>query len=112
MGAALVIILSLIRAAWFLWSDFWGPTAGTVRIPGAARVLRAYWVSQPQSQEELAALRASVNRGRPYGQPAWQPRTAVHLDLLSSLCDPGRPKKLRVRECGHENGPHTVPFPA
>jgi putative transposase len=50
-------------------------------------------VNEPQSVKELAALRTSVERGRPYGEERWQLRTARRLELESSLRPPGRPKK-------------------
>ena len=51
-------------------------------------------VNQPQSAKELAALRTSVERGRPYGEERWQLRTAKRLELESSLRPPGRPRNV------------------
>jgi len=48
-------------------------------------------VNRPQTDEQLAAVRRSVNRGAPYGEPAWQRRAAARLQLQSSLRDPWRP---------------------
>ena len=50
-------------------------------------------VQAPQTAKELKALRTSVKRGSPYGDSAWQTKTARRLDLESSLRPPGRPKK-------------------
>jgi putative transposase len=50
-------------------------------------------VQAPQTEAELAALRRSVERGAPYGAPAWVERTAAALDLGSSLRPPGRPRR-------------------
>jgi putative transposase len=51
-------------------------------------------VNQPQTEAELARLRASVNRGSPFGEPAWQQETAVRLSLQHTLRPRGRPRKL------------------
>jgi hypothetical protein len=40
-------------------------------------------------------LRESLRRGRPFGNAAWQSRTAARLGLESTSCDRGRPKKAR-----------------
>jgi putative transposase len=51
------------------------------------------WVHQALTPAELEALRQSVNRGTPYGKPAWVARTAERLDLQSTLRPRGRPRK-------------------
>lgn len=51
------------------------------------------WVNQPQSDKEQQAMKASITRGRPLGDDAWQLRTAKRLDLLPTLRPPGRPPK-------------------
>ena len=51
------------------------------------------FVNRPETGKELEALRRSVARGAPYGDDAWQKRTAVRLKLESSLRNPWRPKK-------------------
>jgi putative transposase len=48
-------------------------------------------VHEPQDEKELAALRLSGGRGRPYGATDWTRATARRLGLDSSLRDPGRP---------------------
>ena len=48
-------------------------------------------VNRPESEAELEAVRPSVNRGAPYGEPSWQRRTAKRLKLESSLRPPWRP---------------------
>jgi len=52
-------------------------------------------VDRPQTDGELEAMRRSVVRGAPYGDPAWRERVAVRLKLGSSLRDPWRPRKAR-----------------
>ncbi|MEX2117985.1 MAG: transposase [Pirellulales bacterium] len=51
-------------------------------------------VNRPQREAELAALR-SVNRGAPFGSPAWQRRTARRLGLQYTLRPRGRPRKAK-----------------
>ena len=58
------------------------------------------WVSavnRPMSPEEEKTLRRSVNRGTPWGSPAWQKRTAGRLGLESSLRPRGRPRIRPVK---------------
>ena len=51
------------------------------------------YVQMPHREAERAALRRSVERGAPYGSPAWVKRAAAQLGLESSLRPPGRPRK-------------------
>lgn len=53
------------------------------------------WVDQPQTEQELAALHHSIERGAPLGDAAWQTRIAGQLHLQSTLRPRGRP---RVRQ--------------
>jgi putative transposase len=50
------------------------------------------WVNRAETAAELEALRVSVQRGRPYGEPRWQKRTAARLELESTLRPRGRPR--------------------
>jgi putative transposase len=50
-------------------------------------------VNRPQSEEELKALRRSVNCGCPFGDAAWVAMTAGCLGLESTLRHRGRPKR-------------------
>ena len=50
-------------------------------------------VQQPHSQDELNALRQSVQRGTPYGNDRWTRRTAARLGLESTTRPRGRPRK-------------------
>ena len=54
-------------------------------------------VNKPQDEKELAALRLSRDRGRPYGDPSWTGRTARRLGAESSMRPVGRPKKKKIR---------------
>jgi putative transposase len=59
-------------------------------------------VNAPQTAEELADLRACVNRQRPYGEEEWVKSATVALGLESSLRRRGRPRKSLPGEapCG------------
>jgi putative transposase len=55
-------------------------------------------VNRPQTEAELETLRRSVVRGMPYGNTAWQARTAKRLGLESTLRARGRPPKKHEAE--------------
>jgi putative transposase len=50
------------------------------------------WIESRWKSDELDEIRASVSRGRPYGQTAWIDATAKHLGLEVTLRPRGRPK--------------------
>ena len=50
-------------------------------------------VNQPQTEAELEAIHTSIRRGRPFGSPQWQKRTAKKLGLESTFRPRGRPRK-------------------
>ena len=50
-------------------------------------------VDAPQTEAELAALRRSAGRERPYGGEAWSRRTADRLGMAHTLRGRGRPRK-------------------
>ena len=50
-------------------------------------------VSRPQTDVELLALRQSVQRGVPYGNPRWQANAVAELGLESTKRPRGRPRK-------------------
>jgi len=54
-------------------------------------------VNEPMSKAELAAVRLSIQRGRPFGDERWTASTATRLKLTSTLRPRGRPQ---VREPG------------
>lgn len=51
------------------------------------------FVNTPASEDELAALRTCVARGRPYGASAWVNRMVDRFGLESTLRPRGRPRK-------------------
>lgn len=83
------------------WSSLWARTARPKTI---LHDLLSDWpvdrprdwtarVNRPQDQNELAALRVSRDRGRPFGDDRWAAATAARLGIQSALRPPGRPKK-------------------
>jgi putative transposase len=48
------------------------------------------WVNEPQTAVELEAIRASVNRGAPFGAEGWRTETATALGLQATLRPRGR----------------------
>ena len=52
-------------------------------------------VNIPQTAAELDAIRTSVNRQRPYGDPKWVESQASEAGLEQSLRNVGRPRKSR-----------------
>jgi putative transposase len=86
------------RAEYWRWSSLWR------RLHNQGALLLHAWpvpmpdnwlalVNEPQTAGEVEAVRRSVQRGCPYGAPAWQEVTARQLGLEASLRPPGRPKK-------------------
>jgi putative transposase len=55
----------------------------------------AEWVNLPQTAAELEAIRTSVNRQRPYGDPRWVNEKARDAGLDQSLVSVGRPRRSR-----------------
>ena len=58
--------------------------------------LPSWWkefVNQPQTAVELAEIRTSVNRQRPFGDPDWVLERAREADLTQSLAPRGRRRK-------------------
>lgn len=49
-------------------------------------------VNRPESEEELAVLRRSVNRESPFGAESWKQSIADRLGLRSNLGSRGRPR--------------------
>jgi putative transposase len=85
------------------WSSLWrrvGPGGDPSRPPLPLAVWPVEqssdwltWVNEPQTQAEVEAVRQSVTRGRPFGEPTWRRGTITELGLESSERPRGRPKK-------------------
>ena len=84
------------RAQDWRWSSAGGWTRGNrpdFLHPGPA-IRPDDWlkyVNESQSQEELEALRRSVNRGAPFGDEGWVRRTCKRLALEFTIRPRGRP---------------------
>jgi putative transposase len=52
-------------------------------------------VNEPQTEAEVEAVRKSIERSRPFGQPAWSEDKARELGLEWTFRPQGRPKKDR-----------------
>ena len=52
-------------------------------------------VNTPQTDAEVEAMRISIQRGRPFGDPKWQARIAKQLNLVSCFRPKGRPGKSK-----------------
>jgi hypothetical protein len=68
-------------------------TASAMRSWSRATGLDLVHAKLPERQ--LEGLRASVNRGRPWGGPAWVAATATRLGPTFTLRSAGRPKKVK-----------------
>ena len=51
------------------------------------------FVNAPQTDAEEQAVADSIRRGRPFGAPTWQTRTAAKLGLEATFRPRGRPRK-------------------
>jgi len=92
------------RSALFRKPEDWRGGSLWVRRAGPAELRRllAAWplerprdwlelVNAPWTQKELAQVRLSVTRNRPYGAAPWTQETASALDLNHTLRSVGRP---------------------
>jgi putative transposase len=89
------------RAEEWQWSSLGQPSpAGPIPlsrwpVPGPTRTSRhdwIEWVNRPQTEGELASLRACAARGQPFGDESWVNQIATRLDLSTTLRPRGRPR--------------------
>jgi len=88
------------RAEEWCWSSLWHRHRGT----GISRILSEWpvpcpgdWierVNEPDNPAELESLRTCVQRGRPFGEDAWQLATVKRLGLDSTIRPRGRPRRI------------------
>lgn len=87
------------RAEDWRWSSLWRRQFGN----GEAKALLSDWpvkwpdnwllrVNGPETEEELRALRRSVNSSQPYGRGSWLEGTVKRLGLMSTMRPRGRPR--------------------
>jgi putative transposase len=89
------------RAEHWRWSGLWGRLHGDEAIKS---VLSPWPVVRPRnwldrvnaalSAKELRSVRASLERGRPFGADDWVKRTVLELKLEHTIRPEGRPAKL------------------
>jgi putative transposase len=56
------------------------------------------WVNRAETTAELEAIRTSVKRGRPCGDDRWRERTAIALELESTLRPRGRQRVRPIKD--------------
>ena len=90
------------RAQEWRWGSLWTRREGPAELRGLlskeSPALPGGWlerVNEATTKKELAGLRLSVARGRPYGGAAWVQEMAAELGLEHTLRDEGRPPKMR-----------------
>jgi putative transposase len=84
------------RAENWKWSSAWHWSNLSAQVSLSAWPLArpALWIdylNEPQTEEELGAIRHNVSRGRPYGDHRWTRSAATALGLSSALQSRGRP---------------------
>jgi putative transposase len=97
------------RAQDWLWSSAAPASPGSSPALDPGPVLRPEnWlqhVNEPQTDAEVARLRESIRRGRPFGDEAWTDQTIRELGLEASVRPLGRPRKQSdVRTSGLDDG--------
>jgi putative transposase len=104
------------RAEVWAWSSLWvregDRSAGRTssRVPDLSPFLQpgpvelpGDWVEEvnrPQTAIEEEAMLICIRRSRPYGDEAFQKRTAKRLGLASCFRDPGRPALVKKKPAG------------
>jgi REP-associated tyrosine transposase len=89
------------RAERWRWSSLWRRTNGDAVAksllsdwPMRCPYNWISWVNEPQTEQEVEAIRRCIQRSRPYGEERWVKRTARRLGLETTLRPRGRPKKI------------------
>jgi hypothetical protein len=88
------------RAQLWRWGSLWARTRGTEAI----KALLSPWpverpanwtarVNAPLTKKELDRVRASIERGRPYGGDEWVRETVKDLGMEQTVRPVGRPRK-------------------
>jgi putative transposase len=71
-----------------------------VKLAESPVAIPSYWrhlVNEPHTSAELAAIRACVNRQRPFGAEDWVKEQARQLKVEASLAPMGRPRKYLAK---------------
>jgi putative transposase len=97
------------RAERWRWGSLWLRAGGVPRPEGGPPLsdgpvpLPDDWpalVNAPPTGAEEDAVAVSLTRGRPFGGPAWQQRTAARLGLEATFRPRGRPRKHPISGIG------------
>jgi putative transposase len=86
------------RAELWKWSSAWARNGNScpVTLTNGPLALPDNWgtyLNEPQTEAELAAIRHSVTKGRPYGKVDWVRNTASILGLEQTMRGRGNPGK-------------------
>lgn len=88
------------KAEGWRWGSTWRRAEGTPKQkkllhPWPVQVPRGYatLLNEPQSADEIEAMRRAVARGNPYGSLAWTEKTVQKFKLETTIRPRGRPKK-------------------
>ena len=88
------------RADDWRWGSAWRRLHGTVKQkkllatpPVPLPTNYRNWINTPEPRETLEQLRASVNKGAPFGSESWVEKTVKQFNLGSTLRNSGRPKR-------------------
>jgi putative transposase len=87
------------RAEDWRWSSASRVAVGMPRLDASPVPRPEGWlqhVNEPQTEAEVARLRLSVQRGRPFGETPWMTEAAQRLGLEASLRPRGRRRKDRA----------------
>jgi putative transposase len=98
------------KAEYWRWSSLWCRT----EKKGLLWPLLENWpvtrpdnwlsiVNQPQTAEEIEAIRTCSRKGKPFGDNSWVTSTANKLGLEYTLREKGRPQKKGLHEIEDEN---------
>jgi len=98
-----------LRAGLVQRAEDWPWSSLACRLAGGAVALRRLhplpvtkttdwlqWVTEPQTEAELEALRRSVARVQPYGSDPWVQTVVQRLGLQSTIRPHGRPRKKQT----------------
>ncbi|MBI4272530.1 transposase [Candidatus Uhrbacteria bacterium] len=88
------------RAEHWRWSSTWRRENGTHKHkqlldPWPTDPPKNYldWLNEQEDNVLLERVRTSINRGKPFGSPAWVERIIKKFNLYSTIRPRGRPKK-------------------
>ena len=93
------------RAEDWRWSSLWMRQHGSAEQKAILHDwpidLPKNWpavVNRPQTAAEESAMKTSIERNRPLGDPAWQRKMARKLGLISCFREPHRPARAKGRQ--------------